>query len=444
MKKLIYTILLTGVLRALPAMGQTAPIPDPGFLQCLKDHASSTVDASNQLIISQAATVTTLGCVATYDIANLDGLQYFTGLVTLDLDDNLITNVNHISSLTALQTLRLENNHLTSLPSLSGLTNLKTLVAYDNFLESLPDFSANTQLQSLNVENNSLTELPNLTGLPNLTTLRIRNNYFSYEDLNPYLSFSGTLAINPQKKVPVVNPSISVYAGSSLTLTTGIDASSSNVTYAWYRNGVLISTVAKDTLIINQATAADAGKYSVVLSNPSYAFTILTDTILVNVLPCPDLSSTFKPGRVNCTETGTLEIVPPSATGLTYTYYLSSPITGDTVSSTIGYFDGLNQPEYLLTIKTNSVCQADTVVKLAFEDCKEVFITPDGDGDKDSHFFNASGTATIYDKNGIQVKTLSLPGEWDGSSLSGQLVSPGYYSADINSGEKHVNISVLY
>lgn len=492
MKKLFYVILFISTLQSLPAQGQTASIPDPIFLSFLKSNYPATINASNQLIISKAAEVTGSLVCKQLDITSLEGIQYFTGITMLDADDNLLTNVSQVSGLTALQTLRLENNQITTLPSLSNLTNLRVLAAYDNQLQSLPDLSNNTQLRQLTLYNNQITSLPDLTSLVNLLRIDLGNNklsvtpdvssnvlltqlsldrnflteapdlsnlnnlnevqlhanYFSFGDLLPYISHPdfSIFEISPQKVFPVNN--IEPIENNTLILSTGIDASISNVTYTWYHNSSLVGSVTKDSLIINPVTNSHQGNYYSVLTHPSFPGLQLTTAILnVDVITCPSISDfSFEYGNINCIETGTLKVNLTSLPTQVYTFYLSSPITGDTLTSNTGFFEGLTQPMYSLSVKSGALCQVafPDPLNIPFEECKEVFITPDGDGDKDSHYFSQFGSAVIYDKSGKVVQTLTIPGEWAGSSKTSSLVAPGYYVADINQGEAIINISVLY
>ena len=70
-------------------------------------------------------------------------------------------------------------------------------------------------------------------------------------------------------------------------------------------------------------------------------------------------------------------------------------------------------------------------------------ITPNGDGEDDSYFFQQTGILKVYNKNGEIVKTLTLPSVWDGSGNDGT-ATPGYYVGEINGGTEKVRISILH
>lgn len=493
MKQWYLLILFLNVLTAIRVSGQTVPVPDSRFLAFLKDKYSSVINSKDELIIAEAAKVTGIFDCSNLNLENLEGIQYFTGITTLDLDDNKLTDVSGIENLKALQSLRLENNYLTSLPDLSMLTDLKILVAYDNQLQQLPDLSANIQLTQLVVYKNQLKELPDLrslvnlqkldagnnrltvtpdvsanilltslsldknflthgpelSDLPNLSLVELNSNYLSFEDLLPYISypgFSSRFVVTPQKDFPLADESVIV--NSYLKLSTGIDTSTENVTYTWYYSGKPLPSVSGDSLVLDPVDYSDEGYYYCVLSHPSFpGISLKTTTMSLDVVTCPVHSDfTFEFGKIGCFKAGTLKVSLISMPSQEYTFYLQSPVSGDTLVSQTGFFNGLNQPEYMLSVKAGSSCEVilpDRIV-MPFDECNEIFITPNGDGDKDSHFFSHTGSAVIYDKNGNPVIAFPIPAEWDGSSGSGMLVAPGYYSADINHGENYVNITVLY
>lgn len=97
-------------------------------------------------------------------IADLTGIEYFTGLTYLDCWDNELTTLD-VSSNTALKYLRCSLNNLTEL-NVSANTELVYLNCSDNGLTSL-DISQNKKLIYVDCYLNNLTEL-DISGVPNL------------------------------------------------------------------------------------------------------------------------------------------------------------------------------------------------------------------------------------------------------------------------------------
>ncbi|POS01783.1 putative secreted protein (Por secretion system target) [Flavobacterium croceum DSM 17960] len=110
-------------------------------------------------------------------ISSLEGINYFTNLKWLAINNNNISTLN-ISQLTNLWNFGCTNNPITTI-DFSGLTSLKR-VNVSNCLFSTLDFSGNPLFNELQCSNN-----------PNLTTLKINNNYmqsfvptYSWEPIN--------------------------------------------------------------------------------------------------------------------------------------------------------------------------------------------------------------------------------------------------------------------
>ena len=165
----------------LPSLRSAAGIPideehfeDEQFRTFVSERFDTVKD--DILSDSEIAAVTGIGCM-NRNIASLQGVEYFTNLISLwcsgnrlteldvsqntaltelDCGSNLLTSLN-VSGCTAMENLMCYDNRLTSL-NLSGCTALEALACFDNQLEEL-DVSANTQLTSLNCCNNRLEEL---------------------------------------------------------------------------------------------------------------------------------------------------------------------------------------------------------------------------------------------------------------------------------------------
>ncbi len=123
-----------------------------------------------------ALTLTSLGC--SYDnIVDLDGLEYFLNLVTLDLQGNPVVDVAPISGLTSLRTLNLLNTEIEDISSLSALTSLTWFGFGGSYLtEDFSVISNFTSLTFLNLTNNIIGDLNFITGLSNLTSLQLVND----------------------------------------------------------------------------------------------------------------------------------------------------------------------------------------------------------------------------------------------------------------------------
>lgn len=193
---------------------QVVSIPDANFKAKLIS-ASSTeqiaknlsgvyfkIDSNNdgEIQESEALQVSYL-YVTNSSISSLEGINYFTNLVSLYCELNQLVTLD-INGLSQLQVFNCSFNQLTSL-NLTGLTNIKNincgqnqltslnvtgfstllqLICYNNQLSSLT-VSSLTSLQRLECNNNQLTTL-NTSGLTTLQYLVCNNNLLSTLNVN--------------------------------------------------------------------------------------------------------------------------------------------------------------------------------------------------------------------------------------------------------------------
>jgi internalin A len=152
-------------------------IPDPNFRQFLITNFPSSMNPDQTLKPSGAAAVTGPFKCYNKNITNLSGIEYFTGITTLEVKYNPgLKTIPNISGLTNITIIGLDSNGLTTLPSLSSLVNLKILSCHHNKLTSIPSLNGLTLLELLFVHYNNITTLPDLTGLVNLDWILCSNN----------------------------------------------------------------------------------------------------------------------------------------------------------------------------------------------------------------------------------------------------------------------------
>lgn len=375
------------------------------------------------------------------DLSNLVRLQRLT------LHGNKISTLKGLEKLVMMNEFWCSSNLLTSLPDLSPLKKLAILEASNNKFTSAPQLGTNSPIKTLNLANNQITFLPNeYSGYDSLTKVNLSQNKLSFKELLKLTSVPNykTFTISPQKTFSIASTQAWT-EGNAYTLSTGIDATIDGVVYDWYKNGVKDTSIVGDKYSFTFAQLSDAGKYTCQLHHPAFgSFYLQTDTIVVTVAPCLDLTAfSTVATEINCTKTGTLEVISLPASALKY--ILKSSSSAKTYTSTTGKFIGLTEASYLLSIQTSTGCTKTypSEIKIPLLKCKDYLLTPDNDGNADTFYFEASGKAEIYDKRGNLVKRLSIPAEWDCTGDKGK-VSNGYYIADINNGESQIGLSVVY
>ena len=113
------------------------------------------------------------------NIEDITGLEQFTGLQILDLDDNNIKNIEKLNSLSSLNTLHVNNNNLNDFTKIAQITNLKTLYANDNNFENLNSIENLSKLENLQLKNNNISNIGNLSRLEKLNNINLDNNRVS-------------------------------------------------------------------------------------------------------------------------------------------------------------------------------------------------------------------------------------------------------------------------
>ena len=136
-------------------------------------------DLTCGLISELAVLVGPNGPSMDHEIESLVGVQNLTGLSSLTLSENSISDVSALNGLTGLTYLDLTGNSITDISALSGLTNLKELVLGSNSITDIGALSGLTSLTVLRLFNNSISDITGLGGLTGLTTLDLRLNSIS-------------------------------------------------------------------------------------------------------------------------------------------------------------------------------------------------------------------------------------------------------------------------
>jgi hypothetical protein len=127
-----------------------------------------------------AAGVTGLFKCYSKNITSLSGIEYFTGISSLEVKYNpALQTIPDISGLINLTIIGLDSNGLTSLPNLSTFVNLRILSCHDNFITSIPSLTGLTNLEVLFVHHNNITSIPDLSSQGKLAEFMCSDNPIS-------------------------------------------------------------------------------------------------------------------------------------------------------------------------------------------------------------------------------------------------------------------------
>lgn len=167
---------------------------DPNLKKAIVDYLFKG-DATRQITRGLAAQVLVLDC-SNHNITNLEGLEYFTAIRSLDLSGNKLTNGDFFQKLNSINTLKVAHNNLSGTLNLSGDSLLLYLDASNNAITGIKfdpdcalafvdasanrivklDFTRQIYLNYLDLSNNQLTSVGDLSRLSVLTTIFLQNN----------------------------------------------------------------------------------------------------------------------------------------------------------------------------------------------------------------------------------------------------------------------------
>ena len=113
-------------------------------------------------------------------IEYLEGMEYLTGLTSLDLSDNSpLEDLWPLEGLTGLTNLDLSNNAIEDISYLTDMVNLTTLRLEGNLIENIEPLEDLVGLTSLSLADNQIVDIGPLEDLVGLTWLSLANNQIS-------------------------------------------------------------------------------------------------------------------------------------------------------------------------------------------------------------------------------------------------------------------------
>ena len=152
---------------------------------------------------------------------------------------------------------------------------------YNRLSGSVPDFSNVPEASFINLLSNYLEDIPNLS---TSAILNVQQNFFTFEDLLPYISQFSSYA--PQRKIPV-DPILAINANGKPEIDILIDENVVGSTYEWYKDGQLVGTTNENNFEINDPQNGN-GIYRVEFINPGGPLLrLITEDFNIDI--CTDL-----------------------------------------------------------------------------------------------------------------------------------------------------------
>lgn len=173
---------------ATPELRETVAFSDPVLEAMVRGTMGKP---EGDISAAEAAAVTRLDLSADWErntpewtpVKDLDGLEYFTGLESLDLSEHAITDITPLARLTKLTTLALGSNPVADIAPLAGLTSLKTLILTGCAAQDYGPLASLTGLAYLRLDNSTIADAAPLAALTSLKRLYLAGCKLSYSPL---------------------------------------------------------------------------------------------------------------------------------------------------------------------------------------------------------------------------------------------------------------------
>ena len=142
--------------------------------------AAPGVSNANDVTVAHLAAIARLDLseksITALKTGDFNGL---TGMGSLALSRNSISDISVLSGLTQLRHLDLDNNSISDISALSGMTSMINLLLYQNSISDISALSGMTSMATLALNNNSISDISALSGMTLMATLALNNNSIS-------------------------------------------------------------------------------------------------------------------------------------------------------------------------------------------------------------------------------------------------------------------------
>ncbi|MBQ2916053.1 MAG: leucine-rich repeat domain-containing protein [Clostridia bacterium] len=141
----------------------------------------SITDFSPIFQLKQLSDLTLSGC--NIDDATIKRFGTLVWLSTLNIDNNIITDISFMKNMSILKSFSAANNMIKDISVLSTFTNLKELNLSNNLITEIDSLSALTSLKKLDISYNLVSSLSPMSALTSITELNISGN--TIKELDP-------------------------------------------------------------------------------------------------------------------------------------------------------------------------------------------------------------------------------------------------------------------
>jgi len=198
MLRVALTFVFIGIVASFGAVADVVHFPDPGLEAAIREAIGQPGGGIYDYSLKDLEILD----ASSRGITNLEGIEYCTGLVELDLRDNDIEDLSPLSTLTTLTELSLSGNRISDLTPLTGLSQLLALRLAENEITDLSPLATwvneedpdSPRLQDLELDDNAIVELIPLSGFRHLRKLTLSGN--AIEDITPLAGLTELALLN--------------------------------------------------------------------------------------------------------------------------------------------------------------------------------------------------------------------------------------------------------
>ena len=370
-------------------------------------------------------------------ITNINEIKYFEQVNWIAFEENAITELPDFSKFPNLTVLNFNGNKLSGVIDFSKYSLLEIIILNRNSeLTGITGLSQLTNLKNIQLINCNFSSAPDIANINTLTKVYLYKNHLSFADIIPLTNnanFATAFTVFPQNNITLTDTIINKIESEELTLKFEEDISIAGLTYTWFYNNTIIKTSNENFITIPTLQISNQGNYivSVTSNNPLFVADSITSrifTVYVTKKPCIQISTySILPQSYCDSIVVKISLNDVDTTG--YTLYLEKNFNKEKTFFQNNVEHTIQPGIYNIIASNGDNCIIPIEQNKRFEfaeGCTKYF-TPNGDGDGDNWAILDVGHVKIINAQGITIKELDCPTEWDGTTNSNSLAPDGKY-----------------
>lgn len=276
-------LLVVMMMTCSSVMAQMIPISDSNMFDDFCDELPLATNVTCDSIDTVAAvanysTSPLRFSVSNSGLRNISSLAYFSGIDTLYIPHNKITDADMLplSTWPNMYRFTITGNELTVAPDISMTPNIQFIYAISNEIDTFSSgwYVPHNTIQVIDLRYNDLENIPAFETYPEIRRLNLRYNKLTFEDLIPIKGNprwgTSIWELFPQQEFFLHND-VTKKIGEDISITIN-DGSPTN-TYYFYKDSVLLDSNVTGIYNINDLEKDDEGVYYAEIRNSEFTQT---------------------------------------------------------------------------------------------------------------------------------------------------------------------------